>query len=376
MYYFPHTGAEINIAGVNNGHEDDLRGTEAGLCLVDEAQAIDNLEYLVEDVLMPQLLTTGGNMVMSGTPPRSPAHKFAVYAAQARAAGNYSEFNIHQAGYSPQVIGKFKKEAGGENSTTWKREYMCQFVVDEETAIVPEWKDEYAKEVNRDAHLFQFFHLYEAMDVGGRDKNATLFAYYDFPNARLIVEDEVVLAGESMTTGNIARTIKVKERELWPERIPKGQPETTPEEAVGIPMHRRVADNNNVILLRDLGREHGLHFMPTSKDDLIAMVNQVRMWVQAGRLIVHPRCQQLIGCLKFGIWTANRDKFDKSAAFGHFDALAALVYLIRNCDTFTNPIPITHDRSAATHFMIPGQETMSPEAKALKELFGPRHGAK
>ena len=373
MYYDPRTGGEINVSALNNGHADDLRGTEAGLAIVDECGTVDDLEYVIEDVLMPQLLTTGGNLVMGGTPPRTPAHPFTDYAAQCKANGNYVEFDIYKAGYRPEVVEKFKKEAGGENSTTWKREYLAQIVVDEESAIVPEWRDVYIQEVERDPVLFKFFHRYESMDIGGRDKNGEAFAYYDFPKARLIIEDEVVIVGSQMTSRLIARTTKAKERELWPDLVPHGTPvpDGPVEDWPALTIYKRTADNNNVILLNDLGIDFKLYFMPTSKDDLLAMVNKVRLMVAAGQILIHPRCKQLIGCLKFGIWNKRRDAFEQSTGYGHFDMLAALVYLVRNLDTWTNPIPANFNKSQDTHFIPDDKHAdLTQTGKEILKMFG------
>jgi hypothetical protein len=370
-YRFPKNGAEIQIGGCNNEHEDDLRGTAAGLCLIDEAGMVDNLEYVVEDVLMPQLLTTGGHLIMASTPPKTPAHSFITYIQLAKVSGNYSEYDIYKSGYDRKVIEQFKKEAGGEQSSTWKREYMCQLVVDEESAIVPEWNDRFVQDVPRDPVFFRFFHKYEAMDVGGRDKNVVLFGYYDFPRARLVIEDEGVISGAQMTSRTIARDVKVKERQLWPDMAPAA-PEPEQEKWPALNIYSRVADNNNVILLNDLGADFGLHFVPTSKDELLAMVNKVRLYVGAGRVLVHPRCVQLVGCLKYGIWDKNRREFERSIAYGHFDALAALVYLIRNLDESTNPIPADWNARPESHWMGGLPQDQAPEADALKKIFGLR----
>jgi hypothetical protein len=111
--------------------------------------------------------------------------------------------------------------------------------------------------------------------------------------------------------------------------------------------------------------------MPTSKDDLLAMVNKVRLMVSAGQIIIHPRCKQLIGCLKFGIWNKRRDAFEQSTGYGHFDALAALVYLVRNLDTWTNPIPSNFNKSQDTHF-IPddAQANLTQTGKEILKMFG------
>lgn len=357
-YVFKHNNAEINIAGCNGEHGDDLRGTSAAICLIDEAGMIDDLEYLVEDIAMPQLLTTNGNLIMASTPPRTPAHPFVEYVQAASLIGNYSKFDIYQSGYPIELIERFCKEAGGKDSTTWRREYLCEFVVDSNYAIIPEWKVEYVQVYPRD-EFWQYYATYEAMDIGGSDKNATLFAWYDFKKAKIIIEDEVVIDRPVMTSLKIATDIRQKEKALWDNKEVK----------------HRVADNNNIILLQDLGQLHGIHFAPVVKDNLEAMVNQLRLWVEQGKVIVNPRCLQTIGCLKYGIWTERRDKFDKNKSYGHFDALAALIYLVRTIDIYTNPIPQYLGMHDNLH-MIVGKEKQSLEGEAVLKMFnllGNRH---
>lgn len=355
-YIFPNK-SEIHIAGVNNGHGEDLRGTEAHLAIVDEAGFIDDLEYLVGDILMPQLLTTGGRLILSSTPSRTPAHPFKKYCARALKESCYSEYDIYQAGYPPDLIEKFKKEAGkgdpliGEKSTTWKREYLCQFVVDEEFAIIPEWKPEFEQPVVTDEY-FQFYQLYEFMDMGVKDKTVIIFAYYDFLKAKLMIVGEIVMRGPTMTTEKIAAAIKLKELDLWP--VINSNPK------VARKVFRRIADNNNPLMLLDLGSLHGIHFQPTQKTGkterttiLEAMVNELRIQVGRGGIIVDPSCTETIGCLRYGIWNENRTTFERVEEFGHFDALASLIYGNRDIDRHTNPIPPGLNVSPHTHFIAP-----------------------
>jgi len=116
------------------------------------------------------------------------------------------------------------------------------------------------------------------------------------------------------------------------------------------PVYRRVADNNNLLLLQDLGSLHGLHFNATDKSSLDAMVNEMRMFVGAGRLIVSPKCTMLLGCLKYGIFDDKRRAFARSTLYKHFDHLAALMYMIRNLDQATNPVPNTYGMALGTHW--------------------------
>ena len=316
-------GSMIHIAGCNNGHADDLRGTAADLCVVDEAAFIDDLSYLVDSVLMPQLLTVPGSMLlMASSSPVSPAHEFVEYINDAKIDGYYSSFDITQGGYSEDLIKEFCKEAGGETSTAWLREYLNKIIIDDDYAIIPEARDfttgiEYTIER-------KYYQNYVSMDIGIRDLTVLLFGYYDFKRAKLCIERELVMNGPQMTTPVVAKEgMKIEER-IFPENIEV----------------RRVADNNNLLLLQDLGLLHDYHFAPTSKDTLEAMVNEMRIWFKQGRIEIDPSCTVLLQSILFGFWNEQRKDFGRSKALGHFDAIAALMYLIRNIDQVTNPIPV------------------------------------
>ncbi len=357
LYFFPGTESELHIAGVNNGHEDDLRGTAADLCVVDEAQLITNLRYVVDDVLMPQLITTEGPLWMLLTPPKTPVHECVGYVmeAQAMGANSYAEYDIHQSEYTQDVVDRFCKEAGGKESTTWMREYLCKFVVDKNFAVVPEWSDLFVKEYVPDEY-FKFYLKYAGMDIGVRDLTVIIFGVYDFKQAKLFIQDEIVFTGPEMTTEKVAQGIKSKEKDLWKELKPT----------------LRISDNNNLILLQDLGLLHAIHFAPTTKDTLEAMVNNLRLWVSSGRIQVSPKCTQTIGSLKYGVWDDKRKQFERSVAYGHFDALAALIYLVRYVDTATNPIPPDYGIDKDKMFVPPGtfDQTNGNAQMMLKALLG------
>lgn len=350
MWVFPSTASELTIAGCSNGHEENLRGLAARKAYLDEAGRIKNLAYVVNDILMPQLLTTGGRLIMASTPPKTPAHDFVKMCAAAELKGDYMKLPIHAAGYDKKLIRQFMEEAGGSASTTWRREYLCEFVVDEQFAIAPEWLPEYEREHPR-TDLFKFWDKYDAMDIGTRDKTAVLFAYYDFLAAKIIVEDEFIINGPKMTTKLVASGILEKEKLTFGAH----------------PVKLRIADNNNKILLNDLGSLHALHFAATSKDTLEAMVNELRLWIGAGRILVNPRCRNLIGCLRYGVFDDKRKKFERLEEYGHFDALAALIYLVRNVDAHHNPVPADYNKSAAEHFAVPRQ--LGHEEKMIKSIF-------
>lgn len=346
-YTFPN-GSMVHVAGVNNGRADDLRGTASDLAIIDESAFVDDLSYLIDSVLMPQLISTGGKLIMASSSPLSPAHEFVSYIQEAQQNNAYSNFTIYDAGYSQDLIDKFCKETGGANSTAWKREYLNELIVDDELSIIPEWRDSYIQEIKRD-ELYKYYHKYESMDIGVRDLTCILFAHYDFRNGILFVEDEFIVSGQDTLTKNIASGIDEKEKQLgWTN------------------VYRRVADNNNLILLQDLAADYNKNFYPTNKDSLAAMVNQVRLMVQDGRIIVSPKCTHLIGSLKYGVFQdEKRNMFGRSKTYGHFDSIASLTYLARNIDFVTNPIPKSHSATFDTY--IPEEEDQTEIE--LKKLF-------
>ena len=185
------------------------------------------------------------------------------------------------------------------------------------------------------------------------DKTACLFARYLFKEAKAYVERELVLEKPNFTTERLAGDIKRICKELGYQKI-----------------YRAAADNNNPSLIADLNSLHSLNFFPTLKDDLEAQVNDLRLWVGSGRLVVHPRCKELIGCLKYGVWNDKRTAFEHSKNFGHFDALAALMYLVRNIDRTYNPIPETYGMAGDTHAIeLMPKPVTSESGKAIKQLF-------
>ena len=350
------SGSQIHLSGTDNGHHESLRGTKSDLNIVDEAGFMDNLEYIVRSILIPQTLTCNGFTLISSTPPKTPDHDCSTIFKECQESGDYSQFTIDDnSSITPEIKAQYIKEAGGINSTACRREYYCEYVTDSEQAIIPDWDDKYCEVVPRDEY-YRYYHKYVSLDTGVKDFTAALFSYYDFRNSRLIIEDEYTINGPDMTTDVLADGIRDKEKALWGSQLPI----------------LRTADNNNLIIIQDLTRFHSLPFSPTTKTSLEAMVNHVRVMVREGKLIIHPRCEMLLGCIRYGVWAKNSQNgkmaFGRSKNFGHYDHLASLIYLCRNIDTYTNPIPQTHSLSSETHW-INNSLYEDPNTKALAAAF-------
>jgi hypothetical protein len=129
--------------------------------------------------------------------------------------------------------------------------------------------------------------------------------------------------------------------------------------------YKRVSDNN-LTLINDLQRMHGLLFRPTRKDDADAALNNMRILIASKQIIINPRCKILISHLNAGIWDKSKTKFARSALkFGHFDAIDSLKYMVRNVNFQANPFPANYGLPSGSHAFY----TNGPPKKNNEEMF-------
>jgi hypothetical protein len=348
---FPN-GSKIIFRGSNNQQHRTKRGNAFRRVFIDEGRDVDDLDNLLESVVIPSLFSTEGRVLISSTPADTEDHPLHAIKQQAEREGWYFHCDIYEAAKTDPIdfpaerIEQWKRET--TDPIAWDREYMALWVKDPTKVIIPEWDAAYIQTIQHDEY-FLYYQKYVAMDLGVRDKTAAIFGYYDFKRAKLIIEDEFALKDSEVLTDNIARRVKEAEVALGYQ--------LTHERSDRLQIHervfRRVADNNNPLLIQDLDAKYGLNFFPTRKDELPAMINALREWVKDGRIIVAPSCKELAGCLANAIWDKNKKELARSKTYGHFDALMALVYLVRNVDTSTNPIPKYFGQTWATHPGVP-----------------------
>lgn len=357
-FVFPN-GSVIKLVGLDK-NPNGLRGNSLDLIIIDECGFVSRLDYLYKSVIIPATTHRPNcKVIMISTPPETPAHEFVDYCQKAEQEGGYAVFDIYKNPMIQQeTIARLMKESGGEQSTTWKREYLCQFVTDQDLVIISEWDDKYVQEVERDEY-YQYYQKYAFMDMGRKDHTALGFGYYDFSKAQMVIEDELTMIGSLWTTETLKKDLLKKEKDLW----------GTEEDGKPFKPYRRIADNNNPHLIIDLASMHDIYFIETDKESLEAMVNELRMFIGDGKLVVHPRCRMLIGCLKYGVWDKKRREFARSKVYGHFDHLAGLIYLIRNLDKNTNPIPKMHGRVPHRTFTRHLGQDLPQNAQIIKSIF-------
>lgn len=363
-----HNNSVIRLAGHDKGRGENVRGTAAHLCIVDEAGFFSDLTYLVNSILLPTTTTTDGKIILSSTPPRSPDHDFNNYVKDAELSSSIIKRDIYaNPRLSEEQIEQLAKAQGGKESVDFRREYLLEMITDEKNAVIPEFNAELQQKIVKDWDRPPFYDYYVSMDIGGTDRTAVVFAYYDFRHAKLVIVDEYLTDGQVLTD-DIARNIAEREKRHFSAL--SGE--------VKAP-YMRISDNNNVILLNDLNVKHGISFIPTLKDNKEAQLNNMRLLLKSESIIIHPRCVNLINHLASAVWDKSRKKYARSADKGHYDMVDALLYLCRNVNFSKNPYPANYSIMhlpdvVQSPTITPTQSSSSNQGAeaVIKSIFAPR----
>lgn len=329
LFEFPN-GSQIQLAGTDNGNHENLRGGYSNIWIVDEAGFCDELDYVVNSVLSPTTDTTDGFGILASTPSKEPDHPFiSEFVERFDMEGRLLKYTIDDNPMmTPEKIKKIEdRYVGGRTNPEFRREYLCEIIRDEEDVVIPEFNAAAEKDIVKEDKRPNFFDSYVGMDIGGKDFTVALFGYYDYLNNFVVIEDELVLKNRQNSQA-IAEGLKSKIELNWGEKPP----------------YLMFADNNNQILLNDLQMYHGLNFITTRKDNKEAAINRVRLMINNRELVINPRCTTLIAHLKACTWVKSKTavgykKFARAADGSHYDAVDALIYLLRNVVYGKNPYP-------------------------------------
>ncbi len=370
-FFFPTTGSIIRLVGLDR-KPNGLRGNKLDLVVLDEAGYIKRLGYIYRSVLVPATThVPDARIIIISTQPEDPDHDFIKFCDRAEQTGSYVCLTIYdnplltkeqieeialEYGPTDPHLSREERVRLGMATTAFRREYLCERVVEETRAIIPEFRVPRHVKQPPISPAHKYWRRVESLDsAGGTHATGHLMGYYDFARAKLCIEADLMLAGHETTTRRIAEET---------ERIRK-----TLEHYDG---SLKWGDNNNPILLRDLSTEFGLSFSPTTKDELHAMVNKVRLWFQSDRIEIHPRCVRLIGALRAGIWNERRTEFALSEVHGHFDLIAALVYMVRNIPEHDNPVPPYFGQDLSEVIFPGGVQRNSSNAERIRQALNGR----
>ena len=345
------------------------RGVEADIIVLSEFGFFKyRPEYLLTDVLGPQLDTTGGQLIIVSTVPEDITHVYIEKLQQATKEKRIFECNILESyrngARTLSQLKKIIKRCGGVKSDSFQREYLCRLIPSQGRLIIPEAQNEALWVGTQDRP--EYYDGYEVADLGLRDHTSVDFGYLDFKSGRLIIEDELWFNYNS--TKEIVNKWRAKSKE------------------VNYNNPRRIADNEQQ-QLTDMSRDYDWQVSPvikrkntqTNQNYLDSIINGLRVGVSSGKLMIDKdKCPNLYAQLKYGIWNERRTDFERSKDMGHWDAGMSLCYMYDNINWGKNPYPVIPDRDAQgrpinewTHFIEPELKikARSNEVK-LAKIFG------
>src|SRR5574343_654507 len=204
-YIFPSTNSKLELYGFNAEEIESARGPRAHMIIVDECGFMNDLKYGIRSVLISKLNSTKGPMILISTLPKSQGHEYYDFIKKAEFDGTLVKRDIYQCPrYTKEDIDVFADEVGGYDSVDFKREYLNIMITDENYAVIPEANEELFAEIVKEWKRPPYYDCYVSMDIGVKDLTFVLFGYYDFIEAKLIIEDEISFKGKSFTTSIIA----------------------------------------------------------------------------------------------------------------------------------------------------------------------------
>lgn len=331
---FPN-GSILTIAGTDGNNADNLRGAYAHLVIADEAGFMDDLDYVIKSVLLPQTDTTGGKLILLSTPNYyNVAHEFHTqYVKPFEVTGKLIKFTLFDSpmvddNERQKIINRYSKKL---DDPKFKCEYMVEIPTSTEDTVIPEFYENRKESLFTEHEEPEMCDYYVGGDIGTNDPTGFVFGYYNFIESTIYITDEWISegAGKELSTSMIAEGIRLKEETNFKR-----------------PPTKRVIDNNNQILVTDLKKDYNLPFSLTKKDNKMAQVNKVRDLIGEGRIKISTNCKNLIYQLTSGQWkkSSNKSEFehleesiDGELVASHLDLLDSLIYMVRNINLNKNP---------------------------------------
>jgi len=345
-------GSKLYICGVNDDRGDSARGPAANIIIADEYGFWIDPNYIIREALYPQLQNQEGRwLIKASTPPFDLGHAYYKEREESVRKTRFIQKTIYDnEALTEEELQEIIEECGGVESPSFQRERLCKPVSDPKSLIIPEFNDENI--VEDDYPRPQYFDAYVGGDSGADDNTAILFGYYDFQKNEIVIEEELVLNGE--TTKLIVDKAKDTERNLWDDKKP----------------HRRVYDAGKQLIYDILG-DHQYSVSMPHKTDKHAAVHELRIAVGSRSFKIKRKCRQTIWQMKVGMWKDSRHSdFQRSDGLGHLDAIAAAIYFNRAVDKSRNPYPQNYGVHRETHFINPTASPLGQTSQALKDAFG------
>lgn len=185
-------GSQLKLAGNSNNMEaDKLRGFNCRLAIIDEIGHQRNIDYLVDEILAPQMVDyADSTLLLTGTPSRVPNH-FSTRIFNGDNSYKKYHFTMLDNPYIPNPRKFIEEEAAakglGMDSPFIRREYFGEIVPDTEALVFKDYK---TYKDFPDLTNFDPIGINIGGDYGYRDYNGIVTVIYNKEKAYVLKEDK------------------------------------------------------------------------------------------------------------------------------------------------------------------------------------------
>lgn len=360
--YVFRNGATVTIIACDEHKAEAAAGQHAHLFVIDEAGKVDNLDFIVKSIALPMTTTTKGAVLIISTPARSKGHSFKSYCDVAKDKGVHLFRTIYDSDpkrVTDDDIRELCDACGGPTSTEWRREYLCEHITDENSAVVPEATSDRLKEITASDEMVKAtMSLYVdryIVVIPGWNPNfcGALFAHFDKRKERVVVEDELVLP--KMDADALDEALSAKAYGCWGGQKP----------------YRILAPMEDKLIV-EMG-ELQWHFsaLPPELSDVdIGKLRRSVTHKRGTKLIIHERCARLKTQLEDAVWNRTRKGFEPNKKEGRYELTACAIYLRRELNERHDPTPSGLEQHPAVGIVLPLDDKKDSKlARSVRSIF-------
>lgn len=186
-------GSQLKIAGnSNNAEADKLRGFNCRLAIIDEIGHQRNIDYLVNEILIPQMVDfPDSTLLLTGTPSRIPHHfSTDIFTDETNSYKKY-HFTMLNNPFIPNARSFIEQEAKDKgfsiDSPFIRREYFGELVADTEALVFRGYK---TYDEMPDLSNFNPIGINIGGDYGYKDYNGIVTVIYNKEKAIVLKEDK------------------------------------------------------------------------------------------------------------------------------------------------------------------------------------------
>lgn len=307
---------EIILGGMNE-NSSSQRGKTVQEIFIEEIgdQNGDNFVESMDSDLGPAMThSKNGKITYLTTVPPIPDHPFitdVMVRAERNKAIKIYTIDDNKA-LDQQQYDNCVTRSGGKHTTSYKREYLCQVVRDENRVVLPDWTVANIREVL----LPDCLYMHTTIDWGGvRDKTCAVLHYYDYLTDTDVFWDERVWEPNTPSSTIIEGT-KAMEADFLAIRDSHA-------------IQSRFIDAPYQFVRVDLLHQYNFEASVPTKPDWKSSVNTLNNRFKLGKALIHPRCQFAILSARSGMFNNTKSDFDRSKALGHCDGIATMMYAVR-----------------------------------------------